>query len=132
MPITKRRRFNELSNSEAVWFLPIQRPTGQRLRDIPDNERSTLLFSSEGTQTRIFALSSKINPEQIGRIAGITINAAAFFQRSCVVHVSPTEVNLLDSGEFVLPIKKNQADTERWENDPINIVKRGSSRDRIS
>jgi cleavage and polyadenylation specificity factor subunit 1 len=57
------------------------------------------LFSSEGTQTRIFALSSKINPEQIGRIAGITINAAPFFQRFCVVHVSPTEVNLLDSGE---------------------------------
>jgi cleavage and polyadenylation specificity factor subunit 1 len=100
VPITKRRRFNELSNAEAVWFLPIQRPTGQRLRGIPDNERSTLLFSSEGTQTRIFALSSKINPEQIGRIAGITINAAPFFQRSCVVHVSPSEVNLLDSGKL--------------------------------
>jgi cleavage and polyadenylation specificity factor subunit 1 len=99
VPITKRRRFNELSNAEAVWFLPIQRHTGQRLKGIPDNERSTLLFSSEGTQTRIFALSSKINPEQIGRIAGITINAAPFFQRSCVVHVSPSEVNLLDSGK---------------------------------
>lgn len=102
VPITKRRRFNELSNSEAVWFLPIQRHTGQRLKGIPDNERSTLLFSSEGTQTRIFALSSKINPEQIGRIAGITINAAPFFQRSCVVHVSPSEVSLLDSGKLPL------------------------------
>jgi hypothetical protein len=106
VPITKRRRFNELSNSEAVWFLPIQRPTGQRFRDIPDNERSTLLFSSEGTQTRIFALSSKINPEQIGRIAGITINAGPFFQRSCVVHVSPTDVNLLDSGTCFTVITK--------------------------
>ena len=101
MPITKRRRFNELSNAEAVWFLPVQRPTGQKFKDIPDSERSTLLLSLERTQTRIFALSSKVNPEQIGRIPGVTINAAVFFQRSCVLHVTPTAITLLDSGELV-------------------------------
>jgi cleavage and polyadenylation specificity factor subunit 1 len=102
VPITKRRRFNELSNTEAVWFLPIQRhtATGQRFKDIPDSQRSTLLFSSEGSQTRVFALSSKVNPEQIGRIANITIIAAPFFQRSCVLHVTPNEVNLLDSCKY--------------------------------
>lgn len=53
---------------------------------------------------QIFALSTKANPEQIGRIAEITMQAAPFFQRSSVLHVSPTQVTLLDSGEHSLPI----------------------------
>ncbi|WWD06819.1 protein CFT1 [Kwoniella europaea PYCC6329] len=73
IPITKRRRFNELSSSEAVWFLPIDRPSAQKFKDIPDSERTTMLFSTERNATRIFALSNKANPEQIGRIDGQTI-----------------------------------------------------------
>ncbi|WWC98043.1 protein CFT1 [Kwoniella sp. B9012] len=97
IPITKRRRFNELSSSEAVWFLPIDRPSAQKFKDIPDSERTTMLFSTERNATRIFALSNKANPEQIGRIDGKTLNAAPFFQRSCVMHVTPAEVSLLDN-----------------------------------
>ncbi|WVW79420.1 protein CFT1 [Kwoniella bestiolae CBS 10118] len=97
IPITKRRRFNELSSSEAVWFLPIDRPSAQKYKDIRDSEQTTMLFSTERNATRIFALSTKANPEQIGRIDGRTLNAAPFFQRSCVMHVTPSEVTLLDN-----------------------------------
>jgi cleavage and polyadenylation specificity factor subunit 1 len=116
IPITKRRRFNELSNADAVWFLPIQRGVGQKLRNIPEKDRMTMLFSSEAGQTRvssryecgtnkltvyaqIFALSTKATPEQIGRIGTVTISVGAFFGRTCEVHVSPSQVSLLDSGE---------------------------------
>ncbi|WWC73047.1 protein CFT1 [Kwoniella pini CBS 10737] len=97
IPITKRRRFNELSSSDAVWFLPIDRPSGQKFKDISDSERTTMLFSTERNATRVFALTNKATPEQIGRIDGKTLNAAPFFQRSCVMHVTPAEVSLLDS-----------------------------------
>ena len=53
IPITKRRRYNEIQNADAVWFLPIQRPMSQKLKDIPDHERTTLLFSSEMNATRV-------------------------------------------------------------------------------
>ena len=48
---------------------------------------------------QVFALSTKATPEQIGRIGAMTINVAPFFQRSSVIHVSPKEVTLLDSGK---------------------------------
>ncbi|WWC91156.1 uncharacterized protein L201_006097 [Kwoniella dendrophila CBS 6074] len=100
IPITKRRRFNELSSSDAVWFLPIDRQSGPRFKDIPESERTTMLFSTERNATRVFALSNKANPEQIGRIDGKTLNVAPFFQRSCVMHVTPNEVTLLnDNGK---------------------------------
>ncbi|WWD21338.1 protein CFT1 [Kwoniella shandongensis] len=105
IPITKRRRFNELSTAEGVWFLPIDRQSGQKFKDIPESERTTLLFSTERNATRIFALSTKAVPEQIGRIDGKTLAAAPFFQRSCVMHVTPAEVSLLDSnGKLLQPI----------------------------
>ena len=97
IPITKRRRFNELVNADAVWFLPVQRQSGQRFKGIPEAERTTLLFSAEPTQTRIYALSTRATPEQIGRIGSTTIAAGPFFSRSSVVHVSPSKVTLLDS-----------------------------------
>ncbi|WVQ81298.1 protein CFT1 [Cryptococcus sp. DSM 104549] len=97
IPITKRRRFNELSNGEAVWFLPIDRQSGQKFKDIPEAERTTMLLSSEASATRVFALSTKPVPEQIGRLEGKTLAAAPFFQRRFVMHVSPAEVSLLDS-----------------------------------
>ncbi|EIW66021.1 hypothetical protein TREMEDRAFT_70300 [Tremella mesenterica DSM 1558] len=97
IPISKRRRFNELFNTESVWFLPIQRPSGQHLKSIPEDRRTTMLFSSEATQTRIFSLSAKPNPEQIGRISGKSLTVGPFFQRSNVLVVTQTEVLLLDS-----------------------------------
>nr|XP_018259229.1 protein CFT1 [Kwoniella dejecticola CBS 10117]OBR81387.1 protein CFT1 [Kwoniella dejecticola CBS 10117] len=102
IPITKRRRFNELSSAEAVWFLPIDRPSGQKFKDIPETERTTILFSTERNATRVFALTNKATPEQIGRIDGKTISAAPFFQRSCVMHVTPNEVSLLDNNGKLL------------------------------
>ncbi|OCF35639.1 protein CFT1 [Kwoniella heveanensis BCC8398] len=97
IPITKRRRFNELSTSEAVWFLPIERASALKFKDIPDAERTTILISTEGNATRIFALSNKAVPEQIGRLTGRTLNAAPFFQRSCVMRATANEITLLDS-----------------------------------
>ncbi|ORY33060.1 cleavage and polyadenylation specific protein [Naematelia encephala] len=96
IPITKRRRFNELAHADAVWFLPIQRAGGQRFKGIMEEDRTTILLSSENGQTRIFALSTKATPEQIGRIGAVTIAAGAFFQRTSIAHVSPTAVVLLD------------------------------------
>ena len=84
-------------NSDGAWFLPIQRQVGQKLKEVADGERTTLLFSSEKGATRIFALTAKVTPEQIGRIGCITINVAPFFARSSVIHASPTELSLLDS-----------------------------------
>ena len=55
IPITKRRRFNELSRADAVWFLPIQRQSGQKFKHIPDEDRTTMLFSSEAGATRVSA-----------------------------------------------------------------------------
>ncbi|WVF65469.1 protein CFT1 [Kwoniella sp. CBS 6097] len=102
IPITKRRRFNELSTSEAVWFLPIERASVQKFKEIPDAERTTMLISTEGNATRIFALSSKAVPEQIGRLGGRTLNAAPFFQRSCAMRATATEITLLDyNGKLV-------------------------------
>ncbi|TYJ59069.1 protein CFT1 [Cryptococcus floricola] len=102
IPITKRRRFNELTNSEGVWFLPIDRPSGQKFKDIPESERATMLLSSEGSATRVFALSTKPAPQQIGRLDGKTLTAAPFFRRSCVLRVSPSEVSLLDNNGKVI------------------------------
>ncbi|WVR09012.1 protein CFT1 [Kwoniella sp. DSM 27419] len=112
IPITKRRRFNELSTAEAVWFLPIERGTSQKFKDIPDHERTTMLLSTERNATRVFALSSKAVPEQIGRLNGRTVNAAPFFQRSCVMHVTPHDVTLLDSNGKPLQVVV-AADTSR-------------------
>jgi cleavage and polyadenylation specificity factor subunit 1 len=53
IPINKRRRFNELATADRVWFLPIQRAAGQRLRDVAEEERTTMLLSSEMSQTRV-------------------------------------------------------------------------------
>lgn len=49
---------------------------------------------------QIFALTARATPEQIGRIGNKTLTVAPFFGRSAVVHVSPSEVALLDSGEI--------------------------------
>ena len=113
IPITKRRRFNELVNADAVWFLPIQRQSGQRFKGIPESERTTLLLSMEAGQTRIFALSTRATPEQIGRIGSVTVSAAPFFGRSTVVHVSIYEVSLLDHNgkvqQVILPADDDNA-----------------------
>jgi hypothetical protein len=55
IPINKRRRFNELATADRVWFLPIQRlgNQGPILRGVRDEDRTTVLLSSEGTQTRV-------------------------------------------------------------------------------
>ncbi|WRT69124.1 protein CFT1 [Kwoniella shivajii] len=128
IPITKRRRFNELSTSEAVWFLPIDRPSGQKFKDIPDHERTTMLFSTERNATRVFILSSKANPEQIGRIDGRTLNAATFFQRSCVMHVSPSEVSLLDNNgkriQIVCPRSDLPPISSACISDPYVLIRR--------
>ncbi|ORX39210.1 cleavage and polyadenylation specific protein [Kockovaella imperatae] len=123
IPITKRRRFNELVNTEAAWFLPIQRQSVQKLKDIPDAERTTLLFSSEATQTRIFALSTRATPEQIGRIGSITLAAAPFFGRSCVVHVSPSQVTLLDSDGKLQQVVSQGAFASASISDPYIVVR---------
>jgi len=56
IPITKRRRYNELMNSDGAWFLPIQRQVGQKSKDVPDATRTTLLFSSEKGATRVSSI----------------------------------------------------------------------------
>ncbi len=63
-----------------------------------------------GADVQVFALTSQANPQQIGRIAGTTIHAAPFFQRSCVVQISPTEVALLDSVYVIWPSRTGGAD----------------------
>ena len=72
-----------------------------------------MLITSEATQSRVsafsvtlrsmvngqvFKLSSKVNPEQIGRLPEPTIAAAPFFGRSCIMHVSASTVSILDTG----------------------------------
>ena len=61
----------------------------------------TVVSSHMLSLDQIFALSTRVTPEQIGRIGSTTIAVAPFFQRSCVVHVSPSEVTLLNSGSSV-------------------------------
>ena len=112
IPITKRSKYKELQNTDAVWFLPVQRQGAQRFKHIPDEERTTMLLSSEGSQTRvslsrdliilkadqqIFALSAKPTPEQIGRVSGKTLAAAPFFHRSSVLLFTASQAVLLDS-----------------------------------
>lgn len=53
IPITKKRRFDQLANANATWFLPIQRPTAQKFKDIPDSEMSTILVATDTVQTRV-------------------------------------------------------------------------------
>nr|ODO03748.1 protein CFT1 [Cryptococcus depauperatus CBS 7855] len=103
IPITKRRRFNEISNAENVWFLPIDRPSGHRLRDIPEEERATILLSSEVTATRVSSKCRK-NQLKINRLDGKTLAAAPFFQRSCFIQVSQLEVNLMDNNGKVFQV----------------------------
>ncbi|KAL7421114.1 mRNA cleavage and polyadenylation factor subunit [Cryptotrichosporon argae] len=97
IPITKRRRFDQLAQTEAVWFLPVQRPSAQQLRDIPEAERATMLVDTEAGHTRIYALSGKANQVVLARIPDPTIAAGTFFQRTVFVHVTPTQVALLDT-----------------------------------
>ncbi|OXG80075.1 protein CFT1 [Cryptococcus neoformans var. grubii Br795] len=128
IPITKRRRFNELLNADGVWFLPIDRQTGQKFKDIPEAERATMLLSSEGNATRVFALSSKPTPQQIGRLDGKTLSAAPFFQRSCILHVSPLEVVLLDNNGKIIQTVCPRGDGPKIVNasisDPFVIIRR--------
>lgn len=56
IPITKKRRFDQLSNATASWFLPVERPSAQKFKGIPEAERTTMLFSSDGAQTRVSEL----------------------------------------------------------------------------
>jgi cleavage and polyadenylation specificity factor subunit 1 len=98
IPITKKRRFDQLANANATWFLPIQRPTAQKFKDIPDTELSTILVATDTVQTRIYALSTKATQEQIKRLEEPAINVGTFFQRSSILHVSATQVLLLDQG----------------------------------
>lgn len=97
IPITKRRRVEQLASVNAVFFLPVQRPGAQKFKGIPEAEQTTILFASDGSQTRIYSLSTKSNQDQIGRIGEPTIAAGTFFQRSSIVHVTPSQVFLLDS-----------------------------------
>ncbi|KAL1407554.1 mRNA cleavage and polyadenylation factor subunit [Vanrija albida] len=97
IPITKKRRADQFSHATAAWFLPIQRPTTHKFKDIPESERTTIAFSSEVTHTRIFALSTRTTQDQIGRVAEPTVSAGAFFGRSSIIHVTPSQVVLLDS-----------------------------------
>ncbi|KAK4687316.1 cleavage and polyadenylation specificity factor subunit 1, partial [Tremellales sp. Uapishka_1] len=102
IPINKRRRFNELVNTSGAWFLPVTRQSGQKFKDIPEAERTTMLFSSEGDHTRIYSLSTKNVHETFASVPEITIAAAPFFQQSCVLHVTPSSILLLDADAKVL------------------------------
>jgi cleavage and polyadenylation specificity factor subunit 1 len=99
IPITKRRRFEQLATVNATWFLPVQRPSAQKFKGISEAEQTTVLFASDGIKTRIFALSAKTTQDQIGHLDEATIAVGTFFNRSSIVHVSPTQVVLMDSGE---------------------------------
>ncbi|BEI92713.1 uncharacterized protein CcaverHIS019_0503410 [Cutaneotrichosporon cavernicola] len=128
IPITKKRRFDQLANANATWFLPIQRPTAQKFKDIPDNELSTILVATDTVQTRIYALSTKATQEQIKRLEEPAINVGTFFQRSSILHVSATQVVLLDQDgeeqQVVCPASDLAPIVSASISDPYVIVRR--------